>query len=90
MIKVKRIASIIGIVLILSMYIISLISAFFATEKAPGFFLASVFCTVMIPIMIYGYTAVYKYVHKNDKPKNSDVVENTNPVESTDESNLNK
>jgi len=67
--KVKRIASIIGVVLIASMYIISFISAIFASEKAPGLFLASIFSTIVIPIMIYGYVTIYKYVHKDDNPQ---------------------
>jgi len=70
--KVKRISAIIGIVLIASMYIISLISAFFATKYAPGLFLASIFSTIVIPIMIYGFFTIYKYVHKNDEPENPD------------------
>lgn len=70
--KVKQIASIIGIVLLLSMYIISFAVSFFATETAPGLFLACVFSTVVIPIMIYMFIAVYKYVHRDDKSKEAD------------------
>lgn len=62
--KVKRISAIIGIVLILSMYLITLILAIFASDYAPGLFMASAFCTVVIPIMIYGFIAIYQYVHK--------------------------
>ena len=76
--KVKRIAAFVGVALILSMYLISLISAFFATEQFPGLFLASVFSTIVIPIMIYLFIAVYKYVHKNDKPEESDNTTNAN------------
>lgn len=76
--KVKRIAAIVGVVLIASMYVISFISAIFATEKAPGFFLASIFSTVVIPIMIYLFIAVYKYVHKNDIQESSDNTTNSN------------
>lgn len=65
--KVKRIAAIVGIVLVASMYVISLITAIFATEQAPGFFLASIFSTVAIPIMIYGFVSIYKYVHRDDE-----------------------
>jgi Na+/melibiose symporter-like transporter len=69
--KVKRIAAVIGIILIASLYLISFISAFFAKENAAGFFMASVFSTIVIPIMIYAYIAVYKHVHKNDKQNSS-------------------
>jgi amino acid permease len=70
--KIKQIAAIVGIVLLLSMYVISFIVSFFATEAAPGLFLACVFSTVVIPIMIYMFIAVYKYVHRDDNQKDKD------------------
>ena len=70
--KVKRIAAITGFVLIVSMYVISFISAIIATEYANGLFLASVFSTIVIPIMIYGFIEIYKYVHRNDKKMGKD------------------
>lgn len=66
--KVKRVAAIVGVVLIASMYLISLLSAFIATEYSNGLFLASIFSTIVIPIMIWWFLAVYKWVHKNDTP----------------------
>lgn len=75
--KVKRIAALVGIVLISSMYLISFISALFASEYALGLFLTSIFSTITIPIMIYGFIAVYKYVHKNDIQKNNDNANNS-------------
>ena len=67
--KVKRIAAIVGLVLIVSMYLISFLSAIFATEYSYGLFMASIFCTIVIPIMIYLFIAVYKMVHKKDETK---------------------
>lgn len=69
--KVKKISAIIGIIAILSMYLVSMIVAIFASEKAPGLFLASVFMTVIIPIMIYCFVTVYQRVHKDDNQKNN-------------------
>lgn len=67
--KVKRIAAMIGVILIASMYVISFVSALFASKYSNGLFLASIFSTVAIPIMIYAFITVYKIVHKNDKPE---------------------
>lgn len=72
--KVKRISAIIGIVAILSLYLISFLLAIFASDKAPGLFMASVFCTVIIPIMIYCFIAVYNRVHK--KPEEYSKMDN--------------
>ncbi|HWT76480.1 MAG TPA: hypothetical protein VN258_17420 [Mobilitalea sp.] len=68
--KVKRIAAIIGIVLISSMYLISFISAFFASKYSSGLFLASIFSTIVIPIMLWWFITVYKWVHRGDNPTN--------------------
>ncbi len=67
--KVKRIASLIGVLLILSLFILSLIAAIFAKESAKALFLSAIFSTLVIPIMIYGFIEVYKFVHRNDPPK---------------------
>lgn len=69
--KVKRIAAIIGIILICSMYLISLLSAFFASEYSNGLFAASVFSTIVIPILIWWFLTIYKWVHKNDNKVNT-------------------
>jgi len=79
--KVKRISAITGIVLMLSMYLISLLSAFFATKYAPGLFLASIFSTIVIPIMIWWFLTFYKWAHKNDIPPTDELSDNSNDTE---------
>lgn len=69
--KVKQISAIIGIAIIVAMYIVSLISSFFATEYAPGLFLASIFSTVVIPIMIYLFIMVYERVRGDNQLDNT-------------------
>jgi len=64
----KRIAAIIGIILILSLYIMVMVSAFITKADSPGLFAAAFFCSIVIPIMIWWFIAVYKWVHK--KPDN--------------------
>lgn len=66
--KVKRIASIVGIVFILSMYLVSFLAAIFSPKGAPGLFLASIFSTVVVPILMYLFIMIYKWVHKDDVP----------------------
>ena len=65
--KVKRIAAIIGLIFIASMYLISFLSALFATEYSNGLFMASIFSTIVVPLMIYMFITVYKWVHKKDE-----------------------
>ena len=70
--KVKRIAAMAGIILIASMYLISFISALFASEHSSGLFVASIFCTIVIPIMIWIFISVYKWVHRDDTTDSQD------------------
>jgi amino acid permease len=81
--KVKRIAAIIGLVLFASLFLLTLISAFFASEKAPGLFLASLFSAIVIPIMIWGFMLIYRLVHRSDSTIDSDS-EDPDPADDTD------
>lgn len=89
--KVKRIAAIVGLVLFASLFLVTLISAFFASEKAPGLFFASLFSAIVIPIMIWGFIMVYRLVHRNDPTENPgseapDATDDTGPItEETEE-----
>ncbi|TAH68010.1 MAG: hypothetical protein EWM47_08560 [Anaerolineaceae bacterium] len=62
--KTKRIAAIIGIIAILLLYVFSFIIGVFFSDDYPELFMASVFLAVIIPIIIYCFVAVYRYVHK--------------------------
>lgn len=64
--KLKRIAAMIGIVLIVAMYLITFISAIFVTKYTHGLFLASLFSTFAVPVFIYAYMLIYRLVHKKD------------------------
>lgn len=64
--KVKQVAAIIGIVLIVSMYLFTLISAIFITKYTKDLFLASLFATFAVPVMIYAFMLIYKLVNKKD------------------------
>lgn len=65
--KAKQIAAIIGIILLLSIYIVTLISAITAKPYANSLFIACLYCTIVIPIVIYGFMVVYKAVHKKNE-----------------------
>lgn len=77
--KAKRIGAIIGIIAILSLYVMSFIIGIFFSDEYPELFMASVFLAVIIPIIIYCFIAVYRYVHKKaeyNKSEDTDDVTN--------------
>ncbi len=65
--KVKRILALIGVVFLVSLYLITLISALTASKHSQAFFQASLFSTIIIPILIYAYMLIYRVTRKKDK-----------------------
>ncbi len=62
--NIKRILAIIGIVIILGLYATTLILAICGDKNTHGLFLASIFATVMVPVLIYIIQWLYKLVKK--------------------------
>lgn len=87
--KVKQILAIIGIVIILGLYATTLILAICGNENTHGLFMASIFATVMVPVLIYVIQWLYKLVKKqaedtrtNDLIVTKDNEDNENKKES--------
>ena len=66
--KIKRVLALIGVVLLVSMYIITLISALIDSPYSNSLFQASIFATFVVPIFIYGVMLIYRLL----KDKNND------------------
>lgn len=58
----KKILSIIGVVLLLGMYVATFIFAVSNHPSATGWFKASIYCTIVVPVLLYGYTLIYRYL----------------------------
>jgi len=58
-----------GVVLILSMYIIAIISAFSHNPEAKNWLMAAIFSSVVIPIFLYAAQLVARVIRQNkDEP----------------------
>ena len=71
--KVKRILAIIGIVLLVSLYVITIILALTDDPNTMNAFRASVYCTFLVPVLIWAYTFIYKLLKNNYGDKPSDI-----------------
>lgn len=65
--KTKKIFAIIGIVLLVSLYLSTLIFAFIDTTTSQIFLKVSVSATIFFPVMLYAMTLVYKLNGKNNR-----------------------
>lgn len=63
--KVKQILAIIGIVLLVSLYVITLVLALTDDPNTMTVFRASLYCTFLIPVLIWAYTFIYKLLKDN-------------------------
>jgi len=60
--KAKRILAWCGIIFLLGMYVITFILALTTNEATKGFFMASVACTVLVPVFIYAMQLAANYL----------------------------
>lgn len=58
----KSILAIAGIVFLIGMYIFTLVCAIIKTPFAKSLFMASLYCTIVIPVFIYIFMMVTKYL----------------------------
>lgn len=65
--KTKRILAIIGAVLLVALYGSTLVFAIFDHTKSLGFLKASIVCTILLPVLLYAYTLIYKLINKKDR-----------------------
>ena len=63
----KQIFSLIIVILLITLYLLTLLAAIFDRSETKSLFQASLFCTFVIPILLYTYLFIYKLIHKNDK-----------------------
>ena len=74
--KLKRIFAVIAVILLVGLYVSTLIFALLGSPEANYLFKASIFCTVIIPVILYGYILIYKIFnhreHKDDGPSSED------------------
>lgn len=57
--KKQRIAALVGIILLVLLYVITLICAIFNFDGAGKMFRISLFCSIALPILIWGYIWIY-------------------------------
>ncbi|WP_099466679.1 hypothetical protein [Konateibacter massiliensis] len=60
--KVKQVLAIIGIVILVGLYVATFIFALLDSPNAASWFKAALYSTVVVPVLLYAYLLVYKYL----------------------------
>lgn len=69
--KVKQILAIIGIILLVGLYLSTLFCALSSSDNFMNLLMASIYATVVIPILIWAYTLIYRLIKKKDNSDES-------------------
>ncbi len=69
--KLTRVFAILGVVFLLGLYIMTFVASFTVSENSPGLFLASVYATIVIPVLIWAYSFFYKLFKKKKDEENN-------------------
>lgn len=72
--KVKQILALIGVILLAALYVTTLILAITDNSGTMNMFFASVVATIIIPVLIWAYTLIYRLSrgNKDSDGKNTD------------------
>lgn len=68
--KAKRIMAMIGVITLILLYGSTLLFAFMDSEQSTNLLMASVAATILIPVLLYGFTLFTK-LSKNESDENS-------------------
>lgn len=62
----KKIACIIGVIILVGLYLLSLISAIFYKQGFQKIFNAAIYSTFIIPVLLYAMMLIYKVLSKKE------------------------
>ena len=87
--KVKQIIAILVVVLLLGLYVITLIMAITDNSSTMSMFEASVVATILIPVLLWIYTFIYKLLKKYYGPdKDSADITSDNKTDTDSKTNI--
>lgn len=79
--KIKQILAILGCILLVGLYVSTLIFALIGSEDTMNLFRASVYATVVVPVLIWAYSLIYRLLknHSDGSKKDTDEEKATTP-----------
>ena len=67
--KAKRILALLGVIFLIAMYVITLILGLTASPATQGMMIASLMCSIIIPIMFYGIILIARVLEGRAAPE---------------------
>ncbi len=74
--KIRRICALIGAILLICMYLITLVFALMSSPAAQNMLMASIACTIVVPVLIYAMQLVARLLKGSGQDDDSQTSEN--------------
>lgn len=68
--KLKRTLALLLVIFLLSLYLLSFLGALTASPYSHGLFMASIYSTVVVPVLLYAYMLIYRVLKKDPEKDN--------------------
>ena len=76
--KLRRILALLGVIILVGMYVVTLVFALSSSPNANNMLMASVVCTVVVPCLLYGMILITRVLdNRNLSGKNKTAESNT-------------
>ncbi len=76
--KLRRILALLGVIILVGMYLVTLVFALSANPNANNLLMASIVCTVIVPCLLYGMILVTRVLdHRQPDGKDKTAEDNT-------------
>lgn len=69
---IKRIAALLGVILLVGMYVLTLISGIFARPESGGLFRVCIYCSITVPCLLYGFELIYRVLRRREEQEQED------------------
>ncbi len=81
--KIRRILAGIGAFLLIAMYLMTLVFALIGSSFSRQLLMASIACTIILPVLLYAFQLVYR-VLKPDDPEDTDTSDSSSATDPSD------
>ncbi len=69
--KLKQITALVGVILLIALYGSTIVLALMGGEKALTLLRAAIYCTIIVPVLLWAYSFIFRLVKKNISEKNT-------------------
>lgn len=67
--RLKQITAMIGVIVLIALYVITLVLAVIGSDQSMQLFKAALYASVILPVLLWAYSFIYKLLKNNYSPE---------------------